>query len=201
MNEPTNFTVFIVYIDLLITSRKQSIFLSGVGEPFLGQNIRCHCPVFFCIFDFNKTTTKSFCKHVLLYDKGHDELREEINNTNWQTLKNQDIDTYTSNVTNRIISISKNHIPKKEIIVRQSDPEWLTSKLKKMMRKRKRLYDKNKRTKRETDYTAYKIFRNKITSELTRSKKFVIDKLANKLSESNLKPKDYWKTLKQFIKP
>ena len=105
-------------------------------------------------FDFNKTTTKSFCRHVWLYDKGHyDELREEINYSNWQTLKSQDIDTY-SNVTNHIISIFKKHIPNKEIIVRQSDPEWLTSKLKKLMRKRKRLYDKYKRTKRETDYTA-----------------------------------------------
>ena len=89
-------------------SRKQSIFLSGVGEPFLGQDIRYHCPVF-CVFDFKKTTTKSFYRYVWLYDKGHyDELCEEINNTNWQTLKNQDIDIYTSNVTNHIISISKN---------------------------------------------------------------------------------------------
>ena len=82
--------------------------------------------------------------------------------------------------------------------MRQSDPEWLTSKLKKMMGKRKRLYDKYKRTNRETDYTAYKLFRNKVASELRRSKNLVTDKL---LSESNLKPKDSWKTLKQFIKP
>ena len=70
-----------------------------------------------------------------------------------------------------------------------------------MMRKRKRLYDKYKRTNRETDYTAYKLFRNKVKSELKRSKNLVTDKLVNKLSESNLKPKDSWKTLKQFIKP
>ena len=71
------------------------------------------------------------------------------------------------------IQQKKKHIPNKEIIVHQSDPEWLTSKLKKMMRKRKRLYDKYQRTKRVTDYTAYKIFRNKVTSELRRAKKLV----------------------------
>ena len=54
-----------------------------------------------------------------------------------------------------------------------------------MMRKRKHLYDKYKRTNRETDYTAYKLLRHKVTPELRRSKKLVTD-LVNKLSESNL---------------
>ena len=60
VNEPTNFTESSSSaIDVLITSRTQSIFLSGVGELFLGQDIRYHCPVF-CVFDFKKTTAKSF---------------------------------------------------------------------------------------------------------------------------------------------
>ena len=182
MNEPTNFTESSSsVIDLLIRSHKQSIFLCGVDEPFVGKT--CDITVQFCVYlTLIKPLQNLFCRHVWLYDKeNYEELREEINNANWQTLKDRDIDTYASNVTNHIISISKNskkkqtkkHIPNKEIIVHQSDPEWLTSKLKKMMRKRKRLYDKYQRTKRVTDYTAYKIFRNKVTSELRRAKKLV----------------------------
>ncbi|MCG8077918.1 MAG: reverse transcriptase family protein, partial [Candidatus Thiodiazotropha taylori] len=188
-------------IDLMLTSHQQSVLISGVGEPFLQQDIRYHCPVF-CVFDFNRVISKSFTRHIWLYDKGnYNDLREEITNTNWQHIKNQDLDIYTSNVTNHIINTAKKHIPNKNIIIRHSDPEWLTSNIKKMMRKRKRLYDKYQKAKNEANLSAYKIFRNKVTAAIRRSKKTATDKLAKRLSDSTLKPKDYWKTLKQFIKP
>ena len=58
IQEPTRFTEsFLSIIDLLLTSNKNSVLLSGVGEPFLEQEIRYHCPVF-CIFVFNKIVTK-----------------------------------------------------------------------------------------------------------------------------------------------
>ena len=33
-------------IDLLIVSNKNSLLLSGIGDPFLNQDIRYHCPVY-----------------------------------------------------------------------------------------------------------------------------------------------------------
>ena len=33
-------------IDLILTNNCNDILTSGVGEPFLDQNIRYHCPVF-----------------------------------------------------------------------------------------------------------------------------------------------------------
>ena len=36
-------------IDLIFASNKNSILLSGVGEPFLDQNVRYHCPVYFVL--------------------------------------------------------------------------------------------------------------------------------------------------------
>ena len=70
-----------------------------------------------------------------------------------------------------------------------------------MMRKRKRLYDKYVQTQTDINHTNYKIYRNKVTNEIRKSKTSVTDKIANKLQDSNLQPKDYWRTLKQFIKP
>ena len=47
IQEPSHFTeIFSSIIDLVLTSNKNSVLLSGVGEPFLEQNIRYHCPVF-----------------------------------------------------------------------------------------------------------------------------------------------------------
>lgn len=202
INEPTNFTeTSSSCIDLLLTSHQQNILLSGVGEPFLEQDVRYYCPVF-SVLDFNRAITRSFSRNVWLYDKGnYNNLREDISNTNWQTLKHHDIDTYANNFTNHIINTAKKHIPNKNITVRHSDPEWLTSKIKKMMRKRKRLYDKYQRVKNEANFSAYKLFRNKVTDEIRRAKKGITEKLAKKLTNQTLQPKDYWKTLKQFIKP
>ncbi|MCG7869675.1 MAG: endonuclease/exonuclease/phosphatase family protein [Candidatus Thiodiazotropha taylori] len=200
INEPTHFTESSSsIIDLILTSNKHGVLLSGVGEPCLEQAVRYHCPIF-CVLDFKKPVTKVFSRQVWLYDRGeYDALREEISNFDWQSLKHQDIDTYTKNVTDYIINTSKKHIPNKIVKIRKSDPPWLSSKIKRMMRKRKKLYDKYKRTNNVNDHTNYKTFRNKVTNEIRQTKKLMNENLANKLLNSDLRPKDYWKTLKHFI--
>ncbi|MEW8548237.1 MAG: endonuclease/exonuclease/phosphatase family protein, partial [Candidatus Thiodiazotropha sp.] len=200
INEPTHFTESSSsIIDLMLTSNKHGVMLSGVGEPCLEQAVRYHCPIF-CILDFKKVITKVFSRQVWLYDRGnYDALREEISDFDWQSLKHEDINTYTKNVADYIINTSKKHIPNKIVKIRKSDPPWLNAKIKRMMRKRKRLYDKYKRTNNDIDHTNYKTFRNKVTNEIRQSKKLTNDKLANKLLNSDLRPKDYWKTLKHFI--
>ena len=67
------------------------------------------------------------------------------------------------------------------IKVRQSDPNRLTYSIKKMMRKRNRLYDKYKRTKTVADLENYKHYRNHVTNAVRKSKKIQTDKIADKL--------------------
>ena len=71
INEPTHYTESSSsIIDLFLSSKKKdTILLSGVGEPFLEQNIRYHCPIY-CVFNFNKTVTASYERHIWLYDRG-----------------------------------------------------------------------------------------------------------------------------------
>ena len=46
ITDPTHFTeTSNSIIDLFLTSNKNDVLLSGVGEPFLEQNIRYHCPI------------------------------------------------------------------------------------------------------------------------------------------------------------
>ena len=92
-------------------------------------------------------------------------------------------------------------IPNKHVKIRNSDPCWLNTSIKKLMRKRKRLYDKYKRTKSSVDFENYKHIRNKVITEIRRSKDNENNILADKLKSNILGPKDWWKTLKHFIKP
>ena len=180
---------------------KNNIFLSGIGDPFLQQNIRYHCPVY-CIFNFNKSNSEVFTRNIWLYNKGNYEaISNELYETNWNNLINDDINIYAQNITDQIISVAKRHVPNKNIKVRQSDPPWLNSKIKKMIRKRKRLFNKFKSTRDDFDFQNYKHFRNKVTQEIRKSKKEQIDRLADNLKNNTNAPRDWWKTLKTFIKP
>ena len=80
MDESTNYTEFSsTIIDLIMVSNIHSVYLSGVGEPFLTQDIRCHCPTY-CIFKFNKAILKPLTRKIWLYAKGdYDKFRQIVN--------------------------------------------------------------------------------------------------------------------------
>ena len=163
--------------------------------------MRYHCPVYF-VLNFHKPITPIVHRHIWLYDRGnYESFSQEIIETNWETLKDNDIEIYANNVTNQISKLAEKHIPNKKVKIRQSDPSWHTSEIKKMIRKRKRLYTKFKRSKTPTDFENYKQIRNKTIAEIRKSKKLEVDKLAAKLTNNDIGPKDWWKTLKHFIKP
>ena len=188
-------------IDLILTNKSETILTSGVGEPFLDQNIRYHCPIF-CVLDFNKQKTKSFKRHIWLFDQGnYRALSTELTNTDWNNMKDTDVNKYANNVTEHINKCTAKHIPNKVINVRPTDPSWLTTNIRKLIRKRKRFYLKYKKTKANSDYDVYKKFRNHVNNEIKKSKQAENDKLSDKLKSNNLGPKDWWKTLKSFIKP
>lgn len=200
--EPTHYTeTSSSVIDLFLISNKNHVLLSGVGEPFLDQNLRYHCPIY-CVLHFNKYVSPTYTRQIWLYDRGDfQSLSRELEETDWNSLHNNDIDIYATNITDKILRSASKHIPNKSIHVRSSDPPWLTNSIIRLMRKRKRLYDKFKKSRNITDFENYKRVRNKVTCEIRKSKKENIQKLAEKLQRNDNCPKDWWKTLKTFIKP
>ena len=60
-------------IVLLLVSNKDRIIVSGVGDPFLRQDIRYYCPVF-GVFNFSKPKIKCFKRRVWQYDRGDYDL-------------------------------------------------------------------------------------------------------------------------------
>ena len=75
------------------------------------------------------------------------------------------------------------------IKIHKSDPAWLTNNIKRLMRKRKRLYDKYKRSKDNADFENYKNVRNKVMYEIRKSKIYQIQTLTEKLEQKNLNQK------------
>ena len=178
------------FIDLILTSNRNTILLRGVDEPFLEQNIRYPCPVF-CVLTFSKPSAPLYKHRVFIYDRGnYQAFSNDLVQTDWQTLKSENVNTYTENITERIITLASKHVPSRLINARKTDPSWLTTHVKKLIRK-KRLFDKYKKSNNINYFETHKQFKNLVTSEI----------LTEHLASPYTKQNNWWKTFKHFIKP
>ena len=73
------------------------------------------------------------------------EVTDEISKMDWNVLKHNDVSTYVENVTDCITELARNHVLNRAIICRPSDPAWLTTHIRKLIRKRKRPFNKLKK--------------------------------------------------------
>ena len=141
ITQPTHFTeTSSSLIDVILVSNKDHLVITGVGDPFLHQELRYHCPVF-GILKFSKPKIKAFKRHICSYDKcNYELLRNKARGTDWDSLRDENKDTYATNISNSILAIASECIPNKSITVKPSDPLWMTSSLKRQIRKRRRAY-------------------------------------------------------------
>ena len=147
INQPRHYTEHASsLIDIVLVSNKDNLMFSGVGDPFLTQEVRYHCPVF-GILKYVKPKTKAFTRHIYSYDKGNfNLLREKGALVDWNYLQDDNIDVHASNKESKIISLSRECMPNKNVKIRPHEPPWLTTFLKCKIRQRKRAYKKVKCT-------------------------------------------------------
>ena len=202
LTDPSHFTEHSSsLLDLILVSNKEHLILHGVGDPFLDQQLRYHCPIYgFC--KFSKPKANAFTRHIWMYNNGNfGLLREKASSIDWHALENDDISLYASNLNSTILSLTKECIPNKSIRVRTSDPPWITTLLKRQIRKRKRLYRKAKQTNLERHWIKFRQLRNETNTMIRNSKQQFYDNTAEKLKSKSLSSKDWWSTLKTFISP
>lgn len=161
IDQPTHFTEnSSSLIDIFLTSSDIEVALSGVGDPFLDQNVRFHCPTYILV-NYAKPRTQTYTRTIWKYEQGdYHALRQMAGNTNWETLSDPDIDIYTCNISSKILELAQLTIPNKIVTIRPSDPPWLHCEIRKMMRKRKRSYDRAKSTNNPNHWAIYRKLRN-----------------------------------------
>lgn len=122
ISDPTHFTENSTsLLDLILVTNKRNVIDCGVGDPFLGQNIRFHCPVY-GILNFSKPRYNCIVRQVWSYERGnYDLLRQKAAETNWTLFQNDDINVYANNITDHIKNIATECIPNKTIRLRLSE--------------------------------------------------------------------------------
>ena len=183
IDEPTHFTEHSSsIIDILLLKNNNLLLHCGVGDPFLDQTSRYHCPIY-AFFKFNKPISRVFKRHVWLYDKGNYEgLRDKVSNMDWDKLHDSNIDTWVNNFTNYLLETSKEFIPNRTVTIRSGEPKWITSSIKRLIRKRKRLYRIARSSNKQTDWDNFRQIRNQIINIIKQSKNDSFSKLANNLN-------------------
>ena len=126
ISQPTHFTEnSSSLIDILLVNNKNYLIVSGVGDPFLNQEIRYHCPIY-GIFKFSKPKFVSFTRHIWNYDQGnYDLLRNKATSFDWDYVRDNDTNIYANNINTTLTSIAKECIPNRCINVKPSEPPWI----------------------------------------------------------------------------
>ena len=125
IDEPTHYTEHSSsVIDLLFVSNKDHLIHSGVADAFLNQDLRYHCPIY-GIFKFSKLKVSSFTRRIWYYDRC-----DKVNAVDWNSLQDNNIDTYASNIHSTVMSLATEYIPNKHVRVRLVEPLGLIRKLK-----------------------------------------------------------------------
>ena len=202
INEPTHFTEHSSsLLDIILTTNENHLIFTGVGDPFLAQEIRYHCPVY-GIFNFSKPKHKSFVRHIWSFEQGdYNLLREKALLTNWDNLYDADINKYAQNISNHIIMVAKECIPNRKTRIKPDEPAWINSEIRRLIKKRKRAFRKAKRTNLSGHWVKFKQLRNGVINLIRDSKQSHKDEIANTLRSGTLSSRDSWRTLKSVIAP
>ena len=197
INEPTRITAnSATVLDQIITNCPAFIESTAVGQPVSTSD---HCMVSVKI-KFNIPKEKPYERHIWQYDKADFHgFRNALSEYNFEPcFENCDIDTACQRWTDTIISVARNYIPNKVVLIRPNDSPWYTNDLRNMKRKVNRLFRKFKKKKTEPTWQAYKEIRNKYQKELTESETKYRKSLHAVLSNSK-NTKKWWSTVKDIL--
>lgn len=90
------------------------------------------------------------------------------------------INVFANNINTAIISLAAECIPNRYIKIKPLEPPWITSLLKRHIRKRKRAYKKAKKSNSELHWKIFKKLRNRVVTMIRESKNSILRKTCRK---------------------
>ncbi|MEW8547607.1 MAG: reverse transcriptase family protein, partial [Candidatus Thiodiazotropha sp.] len=202
IEEPTHFTESSEsLIDLILARNPSNIITSGVYDTFIDNQIRYHCPII-CVLKFTKSLHKCYKRRIWNYDRADFNLfRNLLSNADWTCILDEpDINKAVELFNNTLILTAEKAIPNKIATIRQNEYPWINGIIRKLIRKRKRLHRKAKKTNDQLIWQKFRKIRNTVTNEIRKSKQNYFNKLTDELNAEKINTKSFWKISKQLLK-
>jgi hypothetical protein len=111
------------------------------------NQVRYHLPIT-GVLNHPTIVNASFKRKIFLYDKAdYESYRNLLSVVDWDGIfRNDDIDIITNTITNTILDAANKTIPNRYIKVKKDNPPWITTKIKKYIRRKNRIHKKAKKT-------------------------------------------------------
>ena len=187
-------------IDLIMVRNRNNILTSGVADPLLPNLTRYHCPVYIFL-KFIRPKVKTYKRKIWNYQRAdfakYRQILSEHDLPN--RIRGNELDASVQIVTDAIFNAADKSIPNKIVNIRPIDYPWITCHIKSLIRKRRRVYNKFKKTNNVYFWNQFKVIRNNVIDLIRKSKQNYFDKLKNIFSNENLNSKLFWKTSKQLL--
>ncbi|MEW8545561.1 MAG: reverse transcriptase family protein [Candidatus Thiodiazotropha sp.] len=199
--DPTNFSENSAsLIDLFLVRNTSNVLYSGVLDSFIPDQVRFHCPIIL-LLKFVRPTLKSFKRRIWNYNLAdYDKYRNLLSRLNLtRDLTIENVDDVVQSITEDLYNTGLECIPNKVVTIRPSDHPWITTKIRKLIRKRKRTYRNYKKTNYITLWERYKKLRNLVVKEIRTSKSEYFEKLENLINADTIDPKTFWKASKSLL--
>ena len=202
ISEPTHFTEnSSSLIDLILVRNNAHVLTSGVTDTFFPDQIRYHCPTV-VLLKFLRHAIKTYSRRIWNYKLADfDKFRDLLTDYNLtaKVEETTDLDTNSQQITDALFFAAEQSIPNKVVIIRPTELPWINCHIKKLIRKRKRLFKIFRRTDNPHYWDRYKFLRNRVVTEIRNSKKNYFDNLDRLLSTNTTNSKLFWKTAKQVL--
>ena len=192
-------------LDLIAVDKDNLITDSGLLPSF--SNID-HFPV---TVTLDISTSRRQIQHKEIWDFTNldaDNLTNTLLTTDWDEVLDGDIDLATQKFTTVLSTAATNSIPKKILRFRQNNKPWITSELRRNIRKRDRLFRRAQRGQKDrtdTDKTNADIWnkwkkqRNLVTTLNRKLRQEHIESKAKELADNKRGPYKYNKILKTLL--
>jgi hypothetical protein len=197
ITEPTRLTATSqTILDQILTNAPNFVSNIVVSPPVSTND---HCTVSANI-DFKIEKEAPYYRDIWLYKNADfDQFRTALLNADFDTLFEDDnVDNICKAWSDKFVTIAKQHIPNKTVLIRPNDSPWYNCSLRLMKRKMLRMFRKFKMTKNDHNWETYKKLRNEYQHALDKAEADYNRSLTDSLKDSKTS-KGWWRTVKSLL--
>ena len=195
--EPTRITLnSSSLLDVFLTNFPSLVKEVKVYAPIGSSD---HCMISLKI-DMKRKKKKAYIRRMWEFKKANFELyRDKIRDTDWEECFNKyDIDEICKSVNENILSAANEAIPNRMVTVRPNDKPWFTGNLRRLLRKKHRLFKRFKSKRDTISWESFSNIRNEYKDEIELAKKVYNDTRYSQLADEGIRNgKKWWTLLKQ----
>ena len=164
------------------------------------NQVRYHLPIT-GVLNHPTIVNASFKRKIFLYDKAdYESYRNLLSVVDWDGIfRNDDIDIITNTITNTILDAANKTIPNRYITVKKDNPPWITTKIKKYIRRKNRIHKKAKKTNTIGQWEKCRKIRNKCNKLILNAKQSYFDKISEKINTETNGSKNWWNLVKSLL--